>query len=193
MKHNILLIIILFLGIGLFGLYEFKTSKKIDNTNNFPNNSHNFPQPSTPPVVPAPAPAPAPAPTPTPTPIVTNPTSYTEALKIAEQTNKKIVLMFSADWCGWCKKFKTEVLTDASVQEALKNYVFFIVNADENRSIVSKFGVIGLPNFFVIDYNENRLKQKAGFMSSEEFISWVNSNLDKRIIDGIRRPIDRRP
>ena len=121
-------------------------------------------------------------------------TSLQQAHELSQQTKKPIFAFFTgSDWCGWCKKFKTEVLTDASVQEALKNYVFFIVNADENRSIVSKFGVIGLPNFFVIDYNENRLKQKAGFMSSEEFISWVNSNLDKRIIDGIRRPIDRRP
>ena len=145
MKNNILLIIILFLGIGLFGLYELKTIKKTDNSNNFPNNPNNFPNITHPPIQsPPPVQPPVQSPTqPNPAPVAPSvvPNSYQEALKIGEQTNKKIVLMFSADWCGWCKKFKSEVLTNSDVKETLKNYVFFIVDADQNRTILSKFGV----------------------------------------------------
>lgn len=201
MKNNILLIIILFLGIALFGLYELKTIKKTDNSNNFPNNPNNFPNITQPPIQ---SPPPVQSPTqPNPAPVTPSvvPNSYQEALKIGEQTNKKIVLMFSADWCGWCKKFKSEVLTNSDVKETLKNYVFFIVDADQNRTILSKFGVNGLPNFIIIDYKENQLKNKAGYMSSVDFIDWLKSiennpnPIEDSPADGVivRRPIIRRP
>ena len=177
MKNNILLIIILILGFALFGLYEFKVSRKTNNLNNFPNN--NFPNNPAPPITSKPV-VPAPIEPPTVSEVVRNPTSYEEALKTAEKLNKKIVLMFSADWCHWCSKFKSEVLTASSVKEALENYVFLIVDADQNKSILSKFGIRGLPNFYIIDYKENNLKNKAGFMSVDDFISWLNLENNSR-------------
>ena len=175
MKNNILLVIILTLGLGLFAAHEIKNLKK-DGTdfpnNDFPNNpvppaNNPFPPIVNPnPVTPPPATPPAP---------ITNPTSYQEAVQLSKQTNKKIVLMFSADWCMWCKKFKAETLPNSSVQNALKNYIFFIVDADQDKSTLSKFGVRGLPFFVITDGNENNLKSKAGMMSPEDFISFLNT------------------
>ena len=53
------------------------------------------------------------------------------ALAIASQENKLVLVDFSAEWCIACKVLEEQVFTDATVIEALENYVFIAVDTDE--------------------------------------------------------------
>lgn len=100
--------------------------------------------------------------------------NYNEALKMASDRNMKIVLYLHAGWCQWCKKMDSESFPDAKVREALKNYVFADINADENRPIANKYGVQGIPAVIIIDAQEKVVK-KANFMDAKKLAGWLGS------------------
>lgn len=56
-----------------------------------------------------------------------------EAMKEAQKKNKKILLIFEASWCGWCKKMQ-KALEDESCKD------FFQRNFVMSRLVVNEFG-----------------------------------------------------
>jgi thiol:disulfide interchange protein len=68
--------------------------------------------------------------------------------KLAKQScdeNKPIYLEFTADWCGYCKKYERDTINTAQGQEILKKAIFVQVNYDKNRSLARQYGFTGIP------------------------------------------------
>lgn len=100
--------------------------------------------------------------------------NYQEAISESKKENKNILIFFSADWCGYCTKMKSQTMNDETVEESLKKYIYLYVNTDKDREIVKKFKVNRLPSFIVIDKNEKQLKKHSGFMEAVGFNKWLN-------------------
>jgi len=100
--------------------------------------------------------------------------SYQEALTLAEKHNMHVVVVFGADWCGWCKKLKNETLTDEKVKAVMKNFVYVYVDVDNDKSVSRKFGVSGIPAYVITNSKEATLKKGAGYKKAGEFISWLD-------------------
>lgn len=100
--------------------------------------------------------------------------NYEEAIRKSKETNKNILLFFTADWCPYCIKMKTESLSNKDVQESLKNYILLTVDAGSDNGLVKKFDINSLPSFVVLDKNEQKIKFKKGFIKYNEFINWLN-------------------
>jgi thiol-disulfide isomerase/thioredoxin len=118
-----------------------------------------------------------PAPTPPPTPPVQQliAGSYQEAIQKSGELGRPVLVIFTAEWCSWCKKMKSETMTDSRVQSVLKNYILVYVDTDKDRSPVRKFGVESLPSFVITNVNEEKLKFDSGFKNADSFASWLNS------------------
>jgi thiol:disulfide interchange protein len=101
---------------------------------------------------------------------------YNEAMKQSAATGKPVLVMFTASWCTWCNKFKKEVLTDASVKAACSKYLFTMIDADQEKAALRKFGVTGLPSFVVTNSKEEKLKFAGKFMNAQEFVKWLESS-----------------
>jgi len=99
--------------------------------------------------------------------------NYEEALKKSNEINKNILLFFTADWCPYCTKMKTESLLNNKVKNSLESYIFLTVDADKDKDLIKKFEIKSLPSFVVIDKNEKKIKTKKGFIKSEEFVDWL--------------------
>lgn len=106
-------------------------------------------------------------------PITSEIMKYGDALKLAQATDRKIFVLFTADWCHWCTKLKNETLADPRVKDALKNHIICYVNTDQEREIARRFAVAGLPSYFVIDKKETVEKRGSGMKTSDEFIRWL--------------------
>jgi len=100
--------------------------------------------------------------------------SYNEALKKSGELGKPVLVFFTADWCSWCKKMKSETLPDAKVQAVMKNYVLVYVDTDKDRAPATKFGVSSLPSYAVTNYKEEKLKVDSGFKNADSFQAWLN-------------------
>ncbi len=86
-----------------------------------------------------------------------------DALAAAKKENKRVLLQFGANWCGWChrlhKLFQTEEKIAAKLQES---YVVVLVdvNNGRNAAINEKYGNPmrhGLPVIVVLDPNGKAL------------------------------------
>lgn len=86
-----------------------------------------------------------------------------EALTVAKKENKRVLLQFGANWCGWCHKLHRLFASDARIAEYLKNnYVVVLVDVNEkhNEDINERYGKptqFGLPVLVVLDAEGKQL------------------------------------
>jgi thiol:disulfide interchange protein len=100
--------------------------------------------------------------------------SYAEALKKSEETGRPVLVIYTANWCGYCKKMKSETLSNDKVKEAMKSFIVVVVDTDKDRSGIGKFSVTGLPSYVITNSKEEKLKMGSGFMNAESFSKWLN-------------------
>ena len=102
-------------------------------------------------------------------------------LQQALAENNKSLVMFDlyADWCVACKEFEKETFSDSSVQKAFSDMLLLQVdmtkNSEENRALMTKYKVLGLPTilFFNQDGKEIEGSRVNGFMPPIEFLQWI--------------------
>ena len=88
----------------------------------------------------------------------------------AAKENKKVIVIFHASWCGWCRKMDAS-LADSSIKKAIgANYEIAHLTVYESKDkialenpgaleVLTKFGGAdkGLPYWFVLDAAGNKL------------------------------------
>ena len=98
---------------------------------------------------------------------------------LAENNKSLVMLDLYADWCVACKEFEKETFSDPSVQKAFGNMLLLQVdmtkNSEENRALMAKYKVLGLPTilFFNQDGKEIEGSRVSGFMPPVEFLQWI--------------------
>ena len=107
--------------------------------------------------------------------------SEAELQQVLAENNKPLVMLdLYADWCVACKEFEKETFTDPSVQKAFGDMLLLQVdmtkNSEENRALMAKYKVLGLPTilFFNRDGKEIEGSRINGFMSPVEFLQWID-------------------
>ena len=96
------------------------------------------------------------------------------ALSAASQTDKLVLVDFSAEWCAACKVLEAQVFTDASVIEALQNYVFVEVDTDTFPESSKTYNVVGMPTLVVLSASGEELYRNVGLITPEEFSRKLN-------------------
>ena len=106
--------------------------------------------------------------------------SEAELQQALSENNKSLVMLdLYADWCVACKEFEKETFSDPSVQKAFGDMLLLQVdmtkNSEENRALMAKYKVLGLPTilFFNRDGKEIEGSRVSGFMSPVEFLQWI--------------------
>ena len=80
-----------------------------------------------------------------------------ESAAVQAQKEQKLLLVdIWATWCANCKEMEKSVLVQPEVKEALKNYVLVKFQAEQLddpaiRTLLSSWGIPGLPGFVIID------------------------------------------
>ncbi len=103
-------------------------------------------------------------------------TDLDKALEIAKKEKKIVLINFTgSDWCGWCIKFKKEVLsTEEFAKYADKNLVLVELDfpskkklSDElkktNSALKEKYKVNGFPTFVVLNAEGKEIGRQVGY------------------------------
>jgi YHS domain-containing protein/thiol-disulfide isomerase/thioredoxin len=97
-------------------------------------------------------------------------TDYDQALALARQQQKPLLIHFYADWCGPCKKMEQTVLNRPEVLAEIRKSVIAVkINTDSNPVITEKFGITALPTDVVIEPGGARLIESIGPRSLSEY------------------------
>lgn len=106
--------------------------------------------------------------------------SEAELQQALAENNKSLVMIdLYADWCVACKEFEKETFSDPRVQKTFGDMLLLQVdmtkNSEENRALMTKYKVLGLPTilFFNQDGKEIEGSRVNGFMSPVEFLQWI--------------------
>lgn len=106
--------------------------------------------------------------------------SEAELQQAFAENNKSLVMLdLYADWCVACKEFEKETFSDPSIQKAFGDMLLLQVdmtkNSEENRALMTKYKVLGLPTilFFNRDGKEIEGSRVNGFMPPVEFLQWI--------------------
>lgn len=100
-------------------------------------------------------------------------TMYSEqALKDAVAEGKPVLLDFYADWCGACHELEEKTYTHSDFIEISKQFKLIKFDATndtaENKAVLQKYGVQGLPTVMFINKNGDLLKN----LTFTQFIEW---------------------
>jgi thiol-disulfide isomerase/thioredoxin len=95
---------------------------------------------------------------------------YDKAKKISIDYNKKLVLVFGADWCPYCKDLKKDI---NKIQE-FKKYIVCFINTDNNKSLVQEYKIKSLPTSIIISNNTEEAR-KSGYKYND-YCEWLQNN-----------------
>lgn len=108
--------------------------------------------------------------------------SISEAQKLADENDKKVMIFAEAEWCGYCKKMNKQVFPQQSVQDSLHKY-FFPVRIDvesekkitfngkqlSEQQLSRKFRVSSTPTFIFLNSEGDIIGTQPGYLPSEVF------------------------
>jgi len=90
-----------------------------------------------------------------------------QALARARHGNKRVVLLFGANWCPWCRRLHQAFSEAPALRTALqKNFVLVYVDANtrtdkkRNAAVIERYGNplrLGLPAMVVLDQDGTQL------------------------------------
>ncbi len=106
-----------------------------------------------------------------------------DALKLARQTNRKVLIEVGGDWCSWCHIMDRFIKDHPNVESRLhETFVVLKVSIDEendNAEFMSAFPPVkGYPHMYITDNRGNIL------YSQDTTIFWENDEYsEKRFMD----------
>ena len=95
---------------------------------------------------------------------------YDKAKNTADTYAKKLVLIFGAVWCPYCKDLKKDIST---IRE-FDDYIVCFIDIDNNKDITNKFQIKELPTSIIL-YKNNEEARKSGYKKTE-YIKWLKLN-----------------
>ena len=100
-----------------------------------------------------------------------------DAARKASEQDLPVVLSFGAPWCGWCRKMTSETFSDKRVEEISTKFLWVKVNIDEQEELAARYKVRGIPVTAVVDANDRLLASRAGFLSPEKLVDFLEQAL----------------
>lgn len=115
------------------------------------------------------------------------------ALDTATKEHKRLLLMFGANWCGWCYKLHTLFATDQNISDVLKaNFVIVMidVNKGHNSDVDTKYGnptQHGVPVLVILDADgkqltteDTNLLEEGDHHSPQKVLAFLNEWVPKQ-------------
>jgi thioredoxin-related protein len=115
------------------------------------------------------------------------PITLEEALKMAPESGKKILVDVYAEWCPYCQRMHSEVYKDDSVLEAISDYFIWVKINVESEEMVNYHGTEmteaqfaralenqSVPTTYFLNEEGSILGSQPGFIDSPMFSSLLN-------------------
>jgi thioredoxin-related protein len=91
------------------------------------------------------------------------------AQELSKKENKLVLLIFSADYCGYCTQLKTEIIETGLTEK----YITCIIDAQKDRKLARHMRAKALPTSIILDYDGNEIRRITGF-NKEPYIEWLS-------------------
>jgi thiol:disulfide interchange protein len=107
-----------------------------------------------------------------------------EALALAKELRKPVMIDFMATWCPPCHAMEDSTFSAPEVIEKSRSFVPVRIDVDEQREVAvayggnaRKYGGVGIPNILFLDADGGKLKHVVGYHGPEQFVSVIDTVL----------------
>lgn len=110
-------------------------------------------------------------------------TELNAAKKLAAEdgANKLILVDFTTDWCGWCRKLEKDVFAREPFQKkAREGFVLLKINpekSDPNRQLAEKYNVQGFPTLAFLRADGQLVRKVVGYKTLDDFLREMDEAL----------------
>lgn len=116
-----------------------------------------------------------PDPTPAPEPRVIVPKDiiiddYNHTVSCGKQLNKPVLIVFTADWCGFCNSLKKELKSIIPDHKYVVGYLD--IDNEINKELLKKYRIESLPTSILLDSSGKEIKRKKGFIR-QNYKAWL--------------------
>lgn len=92
------------------------------------------------------------------------------------QTQRRVIVVyFTADWCGWCKRMSSATFTDPGVLALADRFAWAKVDTDAEPGSAARFGVRGLPTVMWFNADGAYLGERNGYVAPGEMAELLES------------------
>jgi thioredoxin-related protein len=98
---------------------------------------------------------------------------YTQARKLARETNKTIFIDSYTQWCGPCKKMASQVFTDSEVGNYFnKNFINVKMDMEESEGILfgRRYSVNFYPTLLFVKPSGELIKKEVGYQTKAQLM-----------------------
>jgi hypothetical protein len=97
--------------------------------------------------------------------------AYEEGTALMKSADKKGFLLFTAQWCGFCRRMEEETLRDPRVAAYLnERFIPMKVRFTKNDPLVARYGVEGIPSTWILAPDGRRLVQFQGYLHADRLL-----------------------
>lgn len=104
-------------------------------------------------------------------------TEYSEAVEIAKQWNKPILLVFTASWCPFSQQMLQHTFRDPEVVRLSKQFVCVQIDIEKTPQLVNSFRVRNLPTVQILSPAATSLVARQGYLSEKELAVYLQQTL----------------
>jgi thiol-disulfide isomerase/thioredoxin len=95
--------------------------------------------------------------------------SIEDGILLQKELSLDLIVIFTAEWCGYCTKMKNEISNDMSM---LENKIICYVDIDKNKLTAREYGVSTIPDSRIIkDAVEH--KKIIGYKNKNHYINTI--------------------
>jgi HEAT repeat protein/thiol-disulfide isomerase/thioredoxin len=106
-----------------------------------------------------------------------------QAATDAAKRRTGVFILFTADWCPWCKK-ELKVFDNAPVAAVLEDWTVAVIDVDEHPKIAKRSGVESLPTLQVQTMDGRIIASQNGFMDADELVAWLDEHREALVLSG---------
>ena len=93
------------------------------------------------------------------------------ALRSANDSNRLVLMKFTAEWCGPCKKFERETFSRPAVAEFVnQSFVPVLVDIDKHKELAAHLKITGVPALLIVSPEMIILSRTTGFQTEQKLL-----------------------